>query len=146
MAIPPPPFWAAPAPVNPTMDKSMEDISMSWEPVLVNVKETLHVLFPAPPTLALGENTEAGMEPEARRSLPEVLLLKSSELIEVEEVSPTSDVVFTVTVSREVPVRLKVVEHNTAAWETAVPKVREAMSINDFFITRRGWMKTTFIP
>lgn len=64
------------------MDKSMEDISMSWEPVLVNVKETLHVLFPAPPTLALGENTEAGMEPEARRSLPEVLLLKSSELID----------------------------------------------------------------
>ena len=113
---------------------------------MVNVKETLHVLFPAPPTLALWENTEAGMEPEARRSLPEVLLLKSSELIEVEEVSPTSDVVFTVTVSREVPVRLKVVEHNTAAWETAVPKVREAMNINDFFITRRGWMKTTFIP
>ena len=68
------------------------------------------------------------------------------ELIEVEEVSPTSDVVFTVTVSREVPVRLKVVEHNTAAWETAVPKVREAMIINDFFITRRGWMKATFIP
>lgn len=123
----------------------MEEIIISWEPVLVNVKETLHVLFPVPPTLALGENTEDGMDPEASRSLPEELLLKSPELIEVEDVRPTSDTVFTVTVSREVPVRLKVVEHSTAAWEIAVPKAREAMSINVFFITRRGWMKVTFI-
>lgn len=137
--MPPPPFWAAPAPVNPIMDRSMEEIIISWEPVLVNVKETLHVLFPIPPILVLGENTEDGMEPAPNRSLPMVLLLKSPEPIEVEDVSPTSDTLFTVTVSREVPVRLNVVEHSTAAYETAAPKDRGgAMITNVFFMTNRG--------
>ena len=75
------------------------------------------------------------MEPEASRSLPEVLLLKSSAEIDVGEESPTSETVFTVTVSREVPVRLNVVVHSTAAWETAVPRTREVMIVNVFFIT-----------
>ena len=116
----------------------MEEISISWEPVLVNVKETLHVLFWLLPTLALGENTEAGMESEASRLVPVVLLLKFSELIEVEVESPASETVLTVTESREVPVRLNVVVHSTAAWEAAAPRARDAMIINVFFITGEG--------
>ena len=112
----------------------MEEISISWEPVLVNVKETLHVLFWLLPTLALGENTEAGMESEASRLLPVVLLLKFSELIEVEVESPASETVLTVTESREVPVRLNVVVHSTAAWEAAKSQGR-----NDYQCFLHNW-------
>ena len=86
----------------------------------------------------MGENTEAGIEPEASRSLPAELLLKSWEAIEVEVESPASETVLTVTESREVPVRLNVVVHSTAAWEAAAPRARDAMIINVFFITGEG--------
>lgn len=76
--------------------------------------------------------------PLASRSLPEVFLLKLSELIEVEVESPASETVLTVTESREVPVRLNVVVHSTAAWEAAAPRARDAMIINVFFITGEG--------
>ena len=76
--------------------------------------------------------------PLASKSLPEVFLLKLSELIEEEVESPASETVFTVTVSREVPVRLNVVVHSTAAWEAAAPRARDAMIINVFFITEES--------
>ena len=52
--------------------------------------------------------------------------------------SPASETVLTVTVSREVPVRLNVVVHSTAAWEAAAPRARDAMIINVFFITEES--------